>query len=542
MTLSTASRDLLWAFPGVVPGDVAIFVRDVGGEVLRAGAEDGTRIESSGDVTRVVLGPGRASIARDLDTDGIGLVVTFDRADEPILRPALESLLSAVAERERLGSDMESMQSGSLALLEEASMMGDTLPLLSTGETEREIASMGLKALVVAASVERALYLRYYPEVGTCEVVVQAVMDASGRQAVIRPYEGAEVFDWDTGVVARAIADQTACLYSVREHGPVEDPDAPERTAQRDVIAVPVVAGAETKALRLGVLLVMDKRANSYSDRDRLGSQETKLTVAFASMLGAVLGARKVAELGKQMDLAQEIQGQILPAGPVDVAGFDVAGAYETSGDVGGDYFDYLPMADGRTLVVVADVSGHNLASGMVMVSARATLKVLAKNKRSVAGIFNALAEDLFEDLTSTEQFITAAAAALRPGGQDVELVNAGHCDTVWLHAAEREVEELSGSGTILGFVSGIRFRSCKLGLQPGDVLLLYTDGVTEALNPAGEMFGEERLRSVLIESGSGSAQELLDAVFGSVADFVNSHRREDDITAVVIKALSRRE
>ncbi len=226
------------------------------------------------------------------------------------------------------------------------------MPLLSTGETEREIATMGLKALVVAASVERALYVRHFPEIGRCEVVVQAVMETCGRQAVVRPYESDDLISAENGVVAQAHEAQTESLHHVPEGGRLGVPGAPEHMAKRDVIAVPVCSGSGPKTLRLGVLLVMDKRANSYSDQDRLGSQETKLSAAVASMLGGVLGARKVAELGKEMDLAHEIQKQILPSRPTEVAGFDVAGDRVTSGDVGGDYFDYVPMGDGRTLVV----------------------------------------------------------------------------------------------------------------------------------------------------------------------------------------------
>jgi hypothetical protein len=517
---------------------VTLFVRDKDGEVLQAGAQDGTSFEQAGGTTRAVVKSGRGIITEGLAASGLELMVTFDSAHESLLRPVLESLLLSVAEREQLEKDMESMYSGSLALMEKASMVGDTLPLLSTGETEREIATMGLKALVVAASVERALYVRHFPEVGRCEVVVQAVMDACGRSAVVGPYESDDLISTETGVVGQAHEAQTESLHHVPEGGRLGVPGSPEYMAERDVIAVPVCAGSGPKTLRLGVLLVMDKRANSYSDQDRLGSQETKLTAAVASMLGGVLGARKLAELGKEMALAHEIQEQILPSGPTEVAGFDVAGDRVTSGDVGGDYFDYVPMGDGRTLVVVADVSGHNLASGMVMVSARATLRVVASEREDVSAIFDALAADLLDDLTRTEQFITAAGAALNPGSLDVELANAGHHDTMWLHTATGEVDQLPGSSTILGFASGERYESLKVTLQPGDALLLFTDGAIEAMNPEGEMFGEDRLRQVFVAHGDQTAQEILDAVFAAVADFINSGKQEDDITAVVIKAI----
>jgi serine phosphatase RsbU (regulator of sigma subunit) len=136
--------------------------------------------------------------------------------------------------------------------------------------------------------------------------------------------------------------------------------------------------GDSQRTVELGVLLILDMRVNPYSSSLEFGSGETKLVIAVASMLGAVLGSRKVAESARSSRMAKVIQQQILPAEPGKVPGFEIAGRCMTSGAVGGDYFDYLLMADGRQMVVVADVSGHNLASGMLMVSARATLRILA--------------------------------------------------------------------------------------------------------------------------------------------------------------------
>jgi sigma-B regulation protein RsbU (phosphoserine phosphatase) len=175
----------------------------------------------------------------------------------------------------------------------------------------------------------------------------------------------------------------------------------------------------------------------------------------------------------------------------------------------------------------------------MVMVSARSTLRVLARSHRGAAAIFNAADADLLPDLTRTEQFITAAAAALRPDSHLVDVVNAGHLDTLWFHADRGEVERLPSTSTIFGFASGDRHRNRKVNMEPGDVLLLYTDGVVEAVNSEDEMFGDDRLCAVVMENASERAQGILGAVFAAVEDFVNRHRFQDDITAVVIKALA---
>src|SRR5262249_26115082 len=150
---------------------------------------------------------------------------------------------------------------------------------------------------------------------------------------------------------------------------------------------------------------------------------------------------------------AQAIQGQILPARPAAVRGFELAGDYRTSGDVGGDYFDYAPMADGRMLVIDADVSGHNLASRMMMVNARATLRALAGNGSGGAHVLTARAGRMHQHLVRTEQFTTAAGVVLREGDRRVEIVNAGHNGILHYRVSDRAVRTIGDSSFILGFL-----------------------------------------------------------------------------------------
>jgi sigma-B regulation protein RsbU (phosphoserine phosphatase) len=301
---------------------------------------------------------------------------------------------------------------------------------------------------------------------------------------------------------------------------------------------VPVTCGNADNGVTLGALLIMDKRANAYSTSVHLGSQETKFAISIASMVGSVLGARKVAQVDKELRLAEAIQQQILPERPASVAGFDLAGRCHNYGAVGGDYYDYLPMGDGRTLVVVADVSGHNLASGMLMVNARSTLRALAAAHDDLALVFDQLASALYHDLTKTELFITAVAAALRPGRGEVELVNAGHNDAMLYRAKTGQVERFPSDGMVLGFLPEQKHDLRSALLEPGDVLLLYTDGVVEATAPTGEMLGEARLEQMLRQAAGGSAGQVLQAVFRGVDAFSNQSAKTDDVTAVVIKVV----
>jgi len=542
VTIHDSANGLLGSLPRAVRGNMTLRIVTADGEISRpVGEDDGSRVRVRTQGLVVEPGEGRSVFQHALADSGSTAVMSIDEDQRDAVVPFLDGLFALLEQNQLIEEDMESIQPSSLALLEEVSMYNDTLPQLSTGSSELAIAEMGLSALVVAASLNRAVYVRYHEATERCEVLVQVVMDEERRRPVRVPFTGEPAWGSDDGIVWRAIrGNGDAILESVPPGGRLGTPASPEWFAEREIIAVPVTCGHEDSHVTLGALLIMDKQANAYSTSVHLGSQETKFAIAIASMVGSVLGARKVAQIDKELRLAEEIQQQILPDRPARVEGFDLAGRCLNYGAVGGDYFDFLPMGDGRTLVVVADVSGHNLASGMLMVNARSTLKTIAAGCDDLAVVFDRLAGAMYHDLTRTELFITAVAVALRPGSREVDLVNAGHNDSMVYRAKTGEVERFPSEGTILGFLPDDEHDLRRATLDEDDVLLLYTDGVVEATDPGGEMLGEERLAEMLREAAEGTASEVLEAVFGAVAEFSNQSPKTDDVTAVVIKVVPR--
>lgn len=540
MPLQGENSAVLNCLPAAAGGAMCVYQLDPEGWVLhKTAGDESVEFELvSGDL-EIRNQDGRAGIAIHQVADDGWMVVTFDESAAAELLPFLESLFAVLTEKELVDLDMESMQTSSLALLEEVSMVGEMLPELPLGDTDHDVAEIGMAALLVASSVDRVIFVKLDEPRGLAEVAAQIGQGDDGSPQVI-PFQGNPfIIDGDNLVWRAARTAGGAILESVPPGGSLGQPDSPESLAKNQVIAVPVRYGPVDKAVTLGVLLMMDKRKNAYSNQTHLGSQETKLASSVASMLGSVLGTRKVTELGNEMRMAQTLQQQILPEGAPEIAGFDLAGRCTTSGAVGGDYFDFLTLLDGRMMVVVADVSGHNLASGMIMVSARTTLRLLVKTLEGPAEVFDALAASLFQDLTQTERFITAAAAAIRAGSSQIELVNAGHNPTMVYRAATGEIEEIFGADTVLGFLPSPQHELSTLDLQPGDVVLIYTDGVTEAVDDTGEMFEEERLRVVLTNAAAGSADEILDSVFRAVSEFADKKDKGDDVSAIVIKAVA---
>ena len=518
MTIHQGSSELLAAIPRVFEG-VAVRVLD-----------------SAGDETQRFGGGVHGALPMRAELP-FGAVVAEVPPASPELQALVGSLLAVVADRERLEGDMESMNTSSLRLLEQVSMFGETLPRLSAGDDDAEIASLGVRACQRAAGVFQVVYLGFHPAKAACEVVVHC-----GTDGVRLPADGAAGLDPLVPVdafLAEVLAAEGVVLRTVGDR-PLGQPGSPEALARKQVLGVPVTYGAGDKRVTLGALLLIDKAVTyqrADSQESLLGNEEGQIAESFAAMLGAVLGARKTAALGKELSMAQTIQRQILPEKPVVLGGYDLAARYDACGAVGGDYFDYVPLADGRTMVAVADVSGHNLASGMIMVSARAMLRTLASLHHDPSAVFASLAASMFDDLTRTERFLTAAAVALRADDSGIDYVSAGHNDLMIYRAATDCVESVASDSTILGFVARPEYSVRRLELAVGDCLLLFTDGITEAVDASGTMFGEERLAAVFAQLAvDRSAQRIVDGIVSELETFRGGTLCADDVTAVVIR------
>jgi sigma-B regulation protein RsbU (phosphoserine phosphatase) len=173
----------------------------------------------------------------------------------------------------------------------------------------------------------------------------------------------------------------------------------------------------------------------------------------------------------------------------------------------------------------------------MIMVSARSMLRTLASLHHEPKQVFDALAERMFEDLTRTERFLTAAAIAVQPGSSLVDYVSAGHNDLFVYRAATDRVERVASESTILGFLPEPDYPARQLQLAPGDCLLLFTDGITEATDESGEMFGEDRLAAVFAQlAPNRSAQRIVDGLVQELDQFRRGQVGSDDVTAVVLR------
>jgi sigma-B regulation protein RsbU (phosphoserine phosphatase) len=252
-------------------------------------------------------------------------------------------------------------------------------------------------------------------------------------------------------------------------------------------------------------------------------------------------GLERARELEKQrdrmeaeLDLARRIQARLLPAAPPRVPGLDVAGLSESAREVGGDYYDHLELGGGRLLLVIADVSGKGVPAALLMSGFRAALmsQDLARSApEAIAGRVN----EFLNQSVEPGKFVTAFIGVLDAASGRLAYVNAGHNPPVVVRAGG-EVELLETGGVILGIMPGARYASGEATLARGDLVALYTDGVTEGADAANEMWGEERLTALLRSATTAVASDIASRIVRAVRAFEGERGPADDITVLVAR------
>ncbi|HEX9188573.1 MAG TPA: SpoIIE family protein phosphatase, partial [Vicinamibacteria bacterium] len=300
----------------------------------------------------------------------------------------------------------------------------------------------------------------------------------------------------------------------------------------RLVLAVPLVEGQRVE----GVLAIGERASGTpFSDEDRAVAQ-TLARQATGALEGARL--RRVRDQKERQDrelqVAREIQTSLLPQHPPEVPGFEVAATSRPCYEVGGDYYDWIPLGEERLALVVADVAGKGTPASLLMASVHASVQALA-GAAAPAALAARLNRFLFAN-TQASRFVTLFYAELDPASRRLAYVNAGHVPPFRL-GADGRARRLTEGGPALGLLADASYEVGEARLEPGDVVAVVTDGVTEATSPDDREIGDGRVGEVLRRLSGAGASAVLEGLVAEVDGWVGPAGCSDDLTALVLVA-----
>ena len=243
----------------------------------------------------------------------------------------------------------------------------------------------------------------------------------------------------------------------------------------------------------------------------------------------------KLVALQNELDVASKIQQAILPAAFPEGAGFEVYGNMAPARNVGGDFFDVIILENGRLGLAVADVSDKGVPAALFMMSSRTLLKGSAIGMGNPGGVL-AEVNDLLTEDNETFMFVTVLYAVFDPDSGRLDYANGGHSNPL-LVRPDGSSEELPLTGGIaLGVMPELQYSESSITMDPGDTLILYTDGVSEAMNSDGEEFGVDRLRQIFLDHPPTSARQANEAILDAVIRFADGYPQSDDVTCLVLR------
>jgi len=287
----------------------------------------------------------------------------------------------------------------------------------------------------------------------------------------------------------------------------------------------------------IGVLQALNKL-----DGTPFTDEEISLFSAFANQAAiAMENARLHAEelekqrLEQELTLAHQIQQRFWPDKLPTIEGISISGISVPALQVGGDYYDFIPIGQNQLGMTVGDISGKGVPAALLMATLRAMLRTQVENRHSVSDTIFLVNNAIFRD-TSDEKFLTLFYCVLDTETQNLTYVNAGHTPGFLYNMHSKEEKYLEIGGTLVGFLENFPFQEGYESLDSGSVLLLYSDGATDALNPQNEEFGAERLYSLIRENSHLNARDLIGLIYQKVVEFSNGTQQFDDITMIALK------
>jgi sigma-B regulation protein RsbU (phosphoserine phosphatase) len=314
------------------------------------------------------------------------------------------------------------------------------------------------------------------------------------------------------------------------------DVDARTGYSTRSLLCLPI---RNKRGKIIAALQLLNKQGGAFTAEDvdflLAISDHMALALENAQLHRALLEKER---LEREMALARDIQRSLLPEHPPELPGFDIAVLNEPCYAVGGDYYDFLRLDANTLMVVIADVEGKGISSAMVMSNLQAMLRALAPSLHSLERLAESLNHMILTG-TRSGKYLTMFLGVIDIAGQAISYVNCGHVPPVVVRSGGATVD-LTEGGMVVGLLDDRRYERGRVQFQPGDVLVLCTDGITESMDREGEEYGTKRLVDCVQGRISQSAAEVINAVAADVNAYSQEGTHLDDKVVIAIKVGAR--
>jgi len=325
---------------------------------------------------------------------------------------------------------------------------------------------------------------------------------------------------------------KTIILKDAYKH-PQFNPEVDKKTGYRTktMLCTPM---KDRKGKKIGVIQIVNKLNGYFSNADikflDLLSLDACLAIENSRLFKEVLEKERI---DKELEVAASIQKMILPKTIPQIEGFEIAGMNVPTKQVGGDYFDVITLPDGKVALVIADATGKGVPAALLVTTLQACLRAYLESDLSLEALMQRVNRVIFHNSTENK-FISFFMGILHPASKKLEIVNAGHYPP--LIARNCNLLKLWNTGVLLGCFETAKFVRKEYLLQSNDVLVMFTDGITEANNAKGQAYGDERLEKIITENCMKTAHELKEAIYKDVKMFEAGAEQTDDITILIVK------
>ncbi|HLL15678.1 MAG TPA: SpoIIE family protein phosphatase [Pyrinomonadaceae bacterium] len=435
---------------------------------------------------------------------------TQGSAEQP--RPAVGTIINST----RAASANSVQQSDLLALISKVSVT--LLAPATLDETLRQVVALVFEAvpaercLIMLRDAERELKIRV--------AQLRNSTEETGEVRVSR------------SIIEEVVGQGRSVLTSDAQHDPRFMSSTMTIQGIRSVLAVPLGVGERI----FGMIYADSPLAEAKFSQDHLTVLTTLASVAAIRVENARLMEEDLERerFERELNLAREIQQRFQPSGAPNVNGYEMQGISFPCYEIGGDYYDFIERPDGRMVIALGDVSGKGTSAALLMSSLHAAMHAQIPAHKTLGDTISAVNRYLAETIPMN-RFITLFCAELDPATGSLSFLNAGHNPPLIAHAGG-SMEQLAAGGIPLGIVGEAVYREGRTQLQPGDALVIYSDGVSETQNASGEEYGPVRLYNTVARYLESTAAGIRDKIEADLTKFAQGTPANDDITLVIVK------